>query len=111
MQKETNTKLITCILPKGKAMPLQESLVEKKKLQSGNFHFGRGVGRDFQIKHSGIGEQEEREILEVVVTENDAENIFDFIYQSAEIDKAHAGIIYMTQLHNSTPFEVPKVDD
>ncbi len=55
MQKETNTKLITCILPKGKAMPLQEALVEKKKLQSGNFHFGRGVGRDFQIKHSGIG--------------------------------------------------------
>ena len=34
-----------------------------------------------------------------------------FIYQSAEIDKAHGGIIYMTPLHNSTPFELPKVDD
>ena len=76
----------------------QEALVEKKKLQSEISILVGASGRDFQIKHSGIGEQEEREILEVVVTENDAENIFDFIYQSAEIDKAHGGIIYMTPL-------------
>ena len=62
-----NTKLIACVLPKGRAMPLQQALVDEKGIQCGNFHFGRGIGRDSHIRERGIGEQQEREIFDLPV--------------------------------------------
>ena len=107
MQYDTNTKLITCILPKGKAFPLQQALVDKHNIYAGNYHFGRGVGRASHIRDRGIGNQQEREIIEVVVPADKAEELFEFMFLNAEMDEAHGGMIYMTSIPRSTIMTVP----
>ncbi len=111
MQLESDTKLITCILPKGKALPLQQALVDEKNIDSGNFHFGRGVGRETHIRDIGIGEQEEREILEVIVAAKEADSIFDFMFCTAEMDKPHGGMIYVTPIVRSTVMTLPEITE
>ena len=86
---ETSTKMIACILPKGRARALQQSLVDEKNIHGGNFHYGRGVGRDSHIRDRGIGEQQEREIFEVVVSAEQADEIFEFIFFEAGMDEPH----------------------
>ena len=106
---ETSTKLIACILPKGRARALQQSLVDKKKIHCGNFHYGRGVGRESHIRDRGIGEQQEREIFEVVVPAEQADEIFEFIFFEAGMDEPHGGMIYMTTAPRSTVMNLPEI--
>ena len=109
MHYDTNTKLITCILPKGRAFPLQQALVDKHNLYAGNYHFGRGVGRASRIRDRGIGSQPEREIIEVVVPADEADELFEFMFQQTEMDEAHGGMMYMTSMQRSTIMTVPEV--
>lgn len=107
----SNTKLIACVLPKGKARSLQQALVDEHGIQCGNYHFGRGVGRDSHIRDRGIGEQQEREIFEVVVDESKADEIFEFIFFKAEMSEPHGGMIYMTNVPRSSMMTLPDLPD
>ena len=57
---QTDARLITCVLPKGRARTLQEAIVDHWGIHTGTFHYARGVGRDVHIRDRGIGEQLER---------------------------------------------------
>ncbi len=107
----TDTKLITCILPKGKAFPLQQGLAEEHEIYAGNYHFGRGIGRDSNIRDRGIGEQQEREIFEVVVPADIAEDIFEFMFLQADMGAAHGGMIFMTSMLRSTVMTRPDIPE
>lgn len=103
----TDARLIACILPKGRARALQEALVEEKNIVGGNFHYGRGVGRDSHIRDRGIGEQQEREIFEVVVPAEREDEIFEYIFKAAKMDEPHGGMICVTRLPKSTVMTLP----
>lgn len=107
----TENKLIACVLPKGKARPLQEALAKEKGIQSGNFHHGRGVGRDSHIRDRGIGEQQERDIFEVVVEPEKADEIFEYIFMQAEMYEPHGGMIYMLACPRSTLMTLPDIPE
>lgn len=100
----TNQKLITCYLPKGKGVEIVAQLNEEKKLFSTNFASGRGRG---MAKNVGFGEWMEVDILLVVVEENRAEEIFDFIFEIAGIDRPHGGLMIQGNLTQATPFALP----
>lgn len=106
-----DNKLISCILPKGRARPLQRALVEEHDIHTGNFHYGRGVGRESNIRDRGIGEQQEREIFEVVVAADRADEVFEFIYAQAEMYEPHGGIIYMAALPRSSIMRLPEIPE
>ena len=80
MNVTSSVKLITCVLPKGRALKLHNALIEQKDIHTGNFHGGRGVGREVKMQDRGIGEQLEREILEVVVPAERADELFEFMF-------------------------------
>ena len=105
--KLTNAKLITCILPKGRAYGLQQALMEERQIHSVNFHRARGVGRFVQITARGIGEQQEKEILEAIVAEDAADDLFEFMFFKGEMDQPHGGYIYMTSLPRATEMLIP----
>ncbi len=108
---ETTNKLIACVLPKGRARALQQSLVDQKNIHSGNFHYGRGVGRESHIRDRGIGEQQEREIFEVIVPADRADEIFEFIFFEADMDERHGGMINMTDAQRSTVMTLPEIPE
>ena len=105
--KLDNAKLITCILPKGRAHNLQQALIEEKENHSVNFHFARGVGRFSQITARGIGEQQEKEVLEAIVSAELADELFEFMFFKGEMDQPHGGVIYMTSIPGATELQMP----
>jgi nitrogen regulatory protein PII len=102
-----SSKLITAILPKGQSLPVIEQLKTEKGLTTASFNFARGVGRMTPAKFRGVGEQSEKEVLTVVVAQELADELFEFIFDRAEINRPHGGIIYMQPLIQSTRYTLP----
>lgn len=102
-------RLITCILPKGKARDIEEGLVENHGIHSGNFHYARGVGRMSPLSARGIGEQQEKEVLEISVPAELADEVFRYIFYRGEMDRPHGGIIFMTRLEQASEMRLPDV--
>ena len=105
-----DVKLITCIMPKGRAYALQESLYNEKGIQTGNFHHARGVGHQANILERGIGEQPEREVLQVVVPEQSVDEIFEYLFFEGGLDEPHGGMIYVTAIPRATRMVMPDAE-
>jgi len=102
-------KQITCILPKGQASTVQQGLIEDYHLYEANFHYARGVGK--LSLNRGFGEQREKEILEVMIKPEVADEIFEYIFFKAEMNKPHGGIMYMTSLPKMSAVSMPEFPD
>lgn len=107
MKTIEDAKLITCILPKGRAASIQQALVEVYGIHNATFHHARGVGRFSPISSRGIGEQQEKEIIEIAVPADRADELFEFMYDKGEMGRPHGGIIYITAVPKTTFFELP----
>lgn len=105
------SKLIICDLPKGTARPVIAELKSKYGIIAANINFARGAGRRAPAAFRGIGEHAEKEILTVVVTESQADEIFTFIYHTAHINRPHGGLMYMHALQHSLRFELPDLPE
>ncbi len=104
-------KVITCILPKGRALPLLRVLAYDRGLTEIDLHYARGIGRITPLRHRGIGETSEREILTVAVPAKDADELFEFIYRTAEINRPHGGLMFMHGLRTATGFRLPELPE
>ena len=102
-------KLITCVLPKGIAANVIEQLKSEHGIYTANKNNARGVGKITPLAYRGIGAQSEKEILTVEVPENVADKIFEFIYETANINRPHGGLIYMSKLNRATVFKLPEI--
>lgn len=111
MQSTSPQKLITCILPQGVAFGVLEKLKLEKDIVSGNINYARGMGKLTPLAHRGVGEQTEKEILQVMVSAERSDEIFEYIYSVADINRPHGGIIYMCKLQQATPFILPDIPD
>ena len=76
-----------------------------------NINNARGVGKITPLAYRGIAGQSEKEILSVVVAADSADEIFEFIYHAADINRPHGGIMYMHALMLATDYLMPDVPD
>jgi hypothetical protein len=102
-------KLITCILPHGVALDVLQKLKDEKGIVEASVNSARGMGRLTPLAHRGAAEQTEKDILNVIVSAAEADEIFEYLYYSARIDRPHGGLIYMTALGYTTPFVLPEL--
>ncbi|MDH5542643.1 MAG: hypothetical protein OEY64_06730 [Nitrospinota bacterium] len=98
-------KLITCILPKGKAVDIEKKLHRDKGIDSTNVWNGRGSG----TKRSTLQSEIEVEIISIVVDESRADEIFEFIYHEADIGAVSSGFMYQMNLRKSSRFLLPDI--
>lgn len=111
MQKELKNKLITCILPKGKALPVIKVLKDHGITRC-NFAFARGSDIGDPEWKKGLPREVEKEILTVVARdEEQGEEIFDLVFTTAELNKAGGGFMYMTKLAYAIPYILPEIDE
>ena len=103
-------KLITCILPKGKAKPVIQALKDEKANICANVTSARGAGKISPLALRGVGEQTEKDILSVVVESREADALFEFIYERGEVNRPHGGLLYMAALGASTHFRLPDLE-
>lgn len=104
-------KLITCILPKGRALPLMRTLIREHGLTAVDVHYARGHGRLTPMRYRGIEETAEKEVLTVAVPIERADAIFGLIYEQAEINRPHGGLMYMHPLLATTPHSLPDLPE
>ena len=102
-------KLITCILPHGVALDVLQRLKDEKGIIEASTNTARGMGRLTPLAHRGIGEQSEKDILNVIVSAAEADEIFAWLFDIARIDRPHGGLIYLTALGHATPFVLPEL--
>ena len=107
MKTEASRK-ITCILPKGRALPIIKSLKKEKGLATANLGFARGTSTKSE-GWGGGGEAVEKDILGVVVPESRSEEIFAFLYEAAAIDSAYGAFMYMSYPIRTVPYVLPDV--
>ena len=106
-------KLITCVL-NGKNIDgegdLLHALYEEKKITRANSIKCRGFASLFDAKTVGDGLPEPRfaRIIEVIVPETEADDVFDFIYEKAELGKPGAGVVYMASLLGASSYSLPR---
>ncbi|MBT7410320.1 MAG: hypothetical protein HN826_11505, partial [Methylococcales bacterium] len=104
MKQFRETKLITAVLPKGASLQVIKMLKQEKSLTTANFNYARGMGKLTPVKYRGVGEQSEKEMLTVVIDKEHADDIFEYIYEVAEINRPHGGLLYMQALIQSTDY-------
>jgi hypothetical protein len=102
-------KLITCVLSHGVALDVLHRLKDEKGIIEASVNSARGMGKLTPLAHRGVGEQTEKDILNVVVSAAEADDMFDYLFDAAGIDRPHGGLIYMTALGHTTPFVLPEL--
>jgi len=107
MRKLTNHKLITSIMPKGTGRKILHGLRMDYGINTGNINMARGAGKYNPMLKRGIGEQTEKELLTVIVPEEQADEVFDYIYIMAEIGEPHRGIIFQSDLLCASEYPLP----
>ncbi|MDA1371664.1 MAG: hypothetical protein O2971_13015 [Proteobacteria bacterium] len=105
---QLDARQIVCILPKGKASIVVSGLIKDFDIHDANFYHARGVGKFSAKSSSGLGEQREKDILDVVVSKEQAEEIFDYIFHKAEMNKPHGGLVYMVKVPIMALMQLPE---
>lgn len=97
-----NPKIITCIVPVGLGKNLVDALFHERDLNTGNVTRGRGAS------HRSGTFADEMDILTVVVEPDRANEIFEFLYDRAEIGTTPHRFMFQSALSLSTLFALPE---
>jgi hypothetical protein len=105
------SKLISAILPKGVALDVIRKLRQEKNLNTASINYARGTGKLARAPNRKHVIEREQEILTVIVDDNISDEIFEYIYQQADINRPHGGLIYMHRLIKSTEYRLPDITE
>ena len=106
-----SVKLITCVLNSENGEgELLHALYEEKKITRANCIKCRGYASLFDAKTVGDELPEPRfaRMIEVIVPEAEADEVFDFIYEKAGLGKPGAGVVYMALLMGASCYSLPR---
>jgi len=87
-------KSITCVIPSGQALKLLERLQSEYGVTSAYAHHAR----DIAAHSDGRKIADESEIVSVLVPAEDADRLFELIYEAAGIGEPRGGLIFMERM-------------
>lgn len=105
------TKLITCIInSEKKENELLRALYKECQISRANSISCRGFASLFEAKTQvdELPEPHFARLIEVIVPEAEADEVFDFIYEKAGIGKPGAGVLFMAPLLGASSFSLPQ---
>ena len=102
-------KLITCILPKGTGHDILVRLKAEKDIITCVLNSARGIGISTLNEKRSLGPLSEKDVLQVVTPPGRADDLFEWIYFAAGVDKPHGGFMYLNPLTAATSFFLPDV--
>jgi hypothetical protein len=104
-----DARQIVCIVPKGKASYINKGLIEDHDIHAATFHHARGSSKAL-ASAKGLGQQREKDVLQLTVPNKIADEIFEYIYFRAGMNQAHGGIVYMTKAPRTSIMNLPEID-
>ncbi len=111
MRKVTVLKdvaLITCIVQKG----VGERIVDAARdagAQGATVHFARGTGVRERLGLVGVALEVEKEVIDIVVSSDQVDRIFEKMYLAGNLDALGRGIMYITPVEKVATYIPPEV--
>ncbi|MFZ9315585.1 MAG: P-II family nitrogen regulator [Burkholderiaceae bacterium] len=93
----TEVSLITCVVQKGMADVINQSLLDAG-VQGATVHQGVGTGIRERMGFLGVAVDVEREIISVLVAKDQLARIFERMFLAGRLDTPGMGYIYATPL-------------
>lgn len=102
----TDLNLITCIVQKGAADDIVKAAVAEG-VQGGTIHYARGTGIRERLGILGVAVESEKEVINIVVSTEMTDRIFEAIYFAGKLDTPGMGIMYVTPLIKAATYVPP----
>ncbi len=104
----TDVALITCIVQRGKADGII-SAARDAGAQGATVHYARGTGVRERLGILGVAVEVEKEVIEVVVSTEQADRVFERMYLAGNLGTPGMGIMYMTPLEKAATYVPPEI--
>jgi len=104
----TDIALITCIVQRGVADDIIQAAREAGA-QGATVYFARGMGIRERLGILGVSVEVEKEVIDIVVSKDQVERVFERMYLAGNLDTPGMGIMYITPLDKAATFIPPEV--
>ena len=104
----TDVKLITCVVQRG----LGEKIVRAARgagAQGATIFYAKGSGVRERLGVLGVAVEVEKEVVNIVVSSEQASDVFDRVYLAGELDTPGMGFMYVTALERAATYVPPEV--
>ena len=99
----TDVALITCIVQRGIADDVV-SAAQEAGAQGATIFFARGSGVRERLGIVGLAVEVEKEIITIVVADDQVDRVFEKIYLAGKLDTPGMGIMYVTPLEKAATY-------
>jgi|TARA_Y100000294_G_scaffold28473_1_gene24029 nitrogen regulatory protein PII len=100
--------LITCIVQRDVANTIIKAAREAG-VQGATVHFARGTGIRERLGLLGVAVEVEKEVINIVVSSEQVERVFEKMYLAGNLDTPGMGIMYITPLEKAATYIPPEV--
>lgn len=104
----TDATLITCIVEKGQADHIVKAAREAGA-QGATVFYARGSGIRERLGILGVAVEVEKEIINIVVSNEQADFVVEKMYLAGQLDTPGKGFIYTTKLDKAATYIPPQV--
>jgi nitrogen regulatory protein P-II 1 len=102
----TDVELITCIIQKGNSDKVIKAAY-KAGAQGATIYYAQGSGVKEKLGVFGVAVDSEKEVLNIVVSKEQSNRVFDAMYLAGQLDTPGMGFIYVTELEKAGTY-IPK---
>jgi nitrogen regulatory protein PII len=102
----TDVALVTCIVQKG----LADEMVKAARdagAQGATVYYARGSGIRERLGMLGIAVEVEKEVINIVVAQDQVDRVFERMYLAGHLDTPGMGFIYVTPLDKAATYIAP----
>ena len=99
----TDLSLITCIAQRGAANAIVKAAV-LAGAQGATVYFASGSGMRERLGVLGLAVDVEKEVINIVVPNENADHIFEVMFKAGKLDTPGMGFIYVTPLEKAATF-------
>ncbi len=103
-----DVSLITCVVERGQA----DKIVQAAKAvgaQGATIYYARGLGVKERLGLIGVAVNAEKEVIEIIVSDEQADRVFEAMYLAGDLDTPGRGIITLSRLDKAATYIPPEV--
>ena len=99
----TDASLITCVVQKGLADDIVKA-AQEGGAQGATIYYARGTGVRERLGILGLTVEAEKEVIIIMVSNDQKNRVFDKMYLSGKMDTPGMGFMYVTQLEKAATY-------
>lgn len=100
----TDVHLLTCVVASGLSETVLKAAREVGATAGAISHRARGIGARERFGLLGIAVEAEKDVINILVSSEQRDFVYDTIYRAANLDVSGKGYIYLTPLEKASAY-------